>query len=657
MGFHNTRQVHLGIRSVRIRPGIYINIVAAGQFSVDGDLVVAVNGIGIHYVQISFKAADPCFGQGVQVQVVAGAEDQVPLFKFTFLFQHGAFLYGDLAVLRSGIDAVDAHVFGHAAAFSFHLVGKFHVVMGVINLSARGGHSRSRFYFYAGIGCYDRGRLHIRRKVKHAAHVHMVIVCLVFPGAGSNVVFRQNIGCACIQHRALRQYDFCISRYVVVGFRPVYAGDAAGPCPGRSSGGNRFCRCQGNPVFDIPLPGQGGPVGGFGVQRYGRGRTHGNSAAGIPVRITGGADGSVGGHVQHIDVPAACGNCTLIIAGSFRVAHPYCKNQADGSITHIGFMACIILGCHCQVGDSFFLTGFIILIRFIVFFAYGHSGRCPGSCQRFIGIDGGADAHAGSMGLGIGGRRSFIADYRVQSHIFTQQAVPVCYDNPRPGRCLRLALHDRNAYQGRCRAAGFRLDHRRVDRIHFHSIRRKGVITALYIYGGIAGVCCVSQIHCHSYAAGAYACCLGFHMAGAGCLQGNFSRHFFFFVLSVVSLNCGRLRRQFAAAGNGHKAAGFILVVGHAHRGGDHRRTGTDHQRFAPGRVNGLQRQIAVGGADGAFVDCNAGASFRRKACVTYANASYARAGLYRAQPEGVFVICLYVALFSPHGHTGAFNG
>ena len=95
--------------------------------------------------------------------------------------------------------------------------------------------------------------------------------------------------------------------------------------------------------------------------------------------------------------------------------------------------------------------------------------------------------------------------------------------------------------------------------------------------------------------------------------------------------------------------------MGHTDRSSAQRRAGSDHQGLAPCGIRRLQRQVAVCGSEGTFINCNAGTSFGGQTCIAYAYSPYACACLNRTQTYGVFIIFRDIALFRRQGNAGTF--
>ena len=216
-----------------------------------------------------------------------------------------------------------AKEFQCAAAFSFHLVGKSHGIMGVIFLSQRCGHPAAFFNSNLGFCFHHRGRLCIRYTIDHPSDVNMIVIFIVFPGPGGNAVGGPHTGLARIQDCGFFHFDFGVRRYIVVRLCPVHTDNAAGACPGRAFGCGILNGFHAGTLRYIPDTAQFCLVMVYCIQRHHRRIRKGKYSAAIPVRmaIRPAFPFRSDRQVLHI---AAIGSCLAVVFGCrFRVAYAY----------------------------------------------------------------------------------------------------------------------------------------------------------------------------------------------------------------------------------------------------------------------------------------------------------------------------------------------
>ena len=142
MRFRQAGKVQDGVRTVRIRPGIQVDIVGALQFPVYFHAIVAGDPVIRNGGRRSSRAADICLCRHVHLDFVAAAEGYVAaVFIFAGLFQLGVLAYGHLICGCDKAVAVHKQVFSQAAALAFHLVDDVHIGIGVIYLAFLGSHA------------------------------------------------------------------------------------------------------------------------------------------------------------------------------------------------------------------------------------------------------------------------------------------------------------------------------------------------------------------------------------------------------------------------------------------------------------------------------------------------------------------------------------
>ena len=221
MRFRQFFYIHFRRGTVRIRTGIQVDIVGAGQLAVHFYAVVT-GKLVIHLAfQGSFQSSGIGFRRQIHLTLVAAAEgDIAAFFKFSLLLQFCAFADGNRIRRSNLIIAVGIDIFCHAAAFAFYLVVDIHIGVGVVNLTFSSSHLSVIANDHIGFAGHNLFRFDIRRNLNHAAHVHVVVPAFPVISAGDDLVGRQHIALACVQLRSLIQFGFAIHLHIVVGVGP-----------------------------------------------------------------------------------------------------------------------------------------------------------------------------------------------------------------------------------------------------------------------------------------------------------------------------------------------------------------------------------------------------------------------------------------------------
>ena len=224
MGFRQPLDIQFRIRTIRINACIQINIMGAGQFTVHFYAVVAGNPVIHAGSQHAFQTTGIGFRRHIHLNLVTAAEGNIVTgLKFAFLVQRHIRIDGNLIRRCNKAVAVHPHVFANAAALAFHLVGHVHIGIGVVHLAFFSVHSGIFTNNHIGSGFNILTGLYIRRKLDHAADIHMVVPVLVVIGAGDNFIACQHIALPCFQLSAFHNLRFGIHLHVVIGVGPGHA--------------------------------------------------------------------------------------------------------------------------------------------------------------------------------------------------------------------------------------------------------------------------------------------------------------------------------------------------------------------------------------------------------------------------------------------------
>ena len=473
-----------------------------GQFTIYRHTVIAGNRSVHHAFYGSFHPTGIGFCSQIHLDLVAAAEGDVfPIFILALLHQFGFFIYGNFICRSDKRIAVRIDIFGYAAAFSFYLIINIQIGISFVNLplacsnfGCRIGRSVIRSGLpnvHVGSGFDFLSGFNVRRYLDHAAHVHVVVPGFPVIGPSLNPVSRRYIALACSQLGTFLQFRPGIHLHIVIGVGPGHTKNSACAGLGASFGSNLLNGTNIRTVRHIPCAGQRCRIGRLRFHSNGSRRAPGCNSAGVTVRkalccvISGCTDFQIFQFGSPFTVCSAFSrNQTLVVAFCLGIAGTDGCQQAYGSISDNGPAAGIIPGNESQIGIGslygliIFLPLFIFhlfgLFRFIGYIPHVDAGRSFRNGLRLIGID--ADkGSAGSVGFGMGHIRPFLANDGLRQHRIAQQLIPVCHIDLCCRICLRVTLHYGNADQGHAGPAGFRLNHRGIDRFHFDGIRSKGI--------------------------------------------------------------------------------------------------------------------------------------------------------------------------------------